>query len=1148
MYSDYISVNKNFQSSVNLELDFGKTSKIDEYIPTTDICDVIKRYIKSFLGYSKEHATTLIGPYGKGKSFLLLVLSFLVGKDKDSESWARLVGKIKNIDSELYELLLKIKEEKICLLPVLINSNYDNLTQSFQLGLNDALKREGMSDIIPNSAFDVCLSLIKKWTKKGDSKEEILRKCKEIYHVNLNELTRELKNCSPKAYKQFEELYNCVNDIGLEFNPLVNNDIVKTYDNMISAVSEYGYNGIFIIFDEFSKFLESNSSNLMKDLKIVQDFAELSARSHIYLCCVAHKSLSLYITSKKQESSVDAFKTVEGRFKEVKFNRSLNENYQMISSAIIKSKNGKNKIESIISKKETFYSKVSSLSSFNDIKFKNKFYFDCFPLNPLTVFSLIEVAERVAQNERTLFTFLSDTDDDSLNSFLHLNSEGLFNVDKIYDYFSSLLKKDGSEETKNIWYRTESVLSKLERPEERQLVKALSILHLINNPDSLPTNSKVISLAIDMDENQVNSMLTDLIERGYIRRNPLSNNFFFAHSNSKQIDEAVAVLKKTKCKNLHLNEIADSVNEKKFILPRKYNENNKIIRFYRTIFMNENEFLNVPSFNFFFDENYCDGVVVYLLKENTSKDQIHNKLLELNDKRVIAKASRSSIPSIFNDCLENYACLNELKTQKDLDDLTKTQIDLILQETEDDIRQLISTYFDKNFVFDSVLYDGKESFNELLSKTMESIYTVKLIFNNELINKKVVTTQYQKAINHVVDYILDEDSDFSYSETSPENSIKIAVIDSNSQQTESSLNFRRIVETIKEAVIQSEGIKKPIKDIVSFLSVAPYGIRDGVLPVIFAKAISELGGNAILYFQNKEIELNSVNLVKAVLNGKYKISFAKGTANQNEYLKKMLNLFNAPQGLSFRKEVFVLAKAIKQYFARLPQIIRMCSSKNNYLGLSDEFIEFKNYALSFDINPYEVIFIKTREIFKTQKYDGVFYCIQGFVENSDTFLNEYKETLKSLIKEALGINKESSIKSGLKYLLSNSLENNKKPILEGTSKVIFELSVNNLSYDDKECVSLICKSCTGQAIEDWGNDKSKIVITELKKFKEDIRNAKTITDSSSAFEDLLNKDLKIEGMSSLLKNNLESVLDEFSGSISPSEKVDVLLSLLKEIM
>lgn len=86
MYSKYIAINKNFQSSINLELDLNNEAKLEEYIPTADICDVIKKYIKSFLGVENNRATTLIGPYGKGKSFLLLVLTYLCGNNKDTKT------------------------------------------------------------------------------------------------------------------------------------------------------------------------------------------------------------------------------------------------------------------------------------------------------------------------------------------------------------------------------------------------------------------------------------------------------------------------------------------------------------------------------------------------------------------------------------------------------------------------------------------------------------------------------------------------------------------------------------------------------------------------------------------------------------------------------------------------------------------------------------------------------------------------------------------------------------------------------------------------------------------------------------------------------------------------------------------------------
>ena len=65
-YKDYISVNENFQYSVNLQFDINNISKIKEYIPTKDGCELLNQYFNSVVN-SKNRATTLIGPYGKGK-------------------------------------------------------------------------------------------------------------------------------------------------------------------------------------------------------------------------------------------------------------------------------------------------------------------------------------------------------------------------------------------------------------------------------------------------------------------------------------------------------------------------------------------------------------------------------------------------------------------------------------------------------------------------------------------------------------------------------------------------------------------------------------------------------------------------------------------------------------------------------------------------------------------------------------------------------------------------------------------------------------------------------------------------------------------------------------------------------------------------
>lgn len=70
----YIIIDHRFQKSVNLYLDLGDRDRINSYIPTQSSLLALKYYLKNFLGKQTEHATIFIGPYGKGKSHLLLLL------------------------------------------------------------------------------------------------------------------------------------------------------------------------------------------------------------------------------------------------------------------------------------------------------------------------------------------------------------------------------------------------------------------------------------------------------------------------------------------------------------------------------------------------------------------------------------------------------------------------------------------------------------------------------------------------------------------------------------------------------------------------------------------------------------------------------------------------------------------------------------------------------------------------------------------------------------------------------------------------------------------------------------------------------------------------------------------------------------------
>ena len=76
---DFIEIDKKFQNSINLQLDIDNRKKLNNYIPTRSSINILNGFLENVIN-NKEKANILIGPYGKGKSHLLLVLLDKAGR------------------------------------------------------------------------------------------------------------------------------------------------------------------------------------------------------------------------------------------------------------------------------------------------------------------------------------------------------------------------------------------------------------------------------------------------------------------------------------------------------------------------------------------------------------------------------------------------------------------------------------------------------------------------------------------------------------------------------------------------------------------------------------------------------------------------------------------------------------------------------------------------------------------------------------------------------------------------------------------------------------------------------------------------------------------------------------------------------------
>ena len=176
---DLVKIDKRFENSVNLYLDLDNREKIDNYVYTRSSQRIIDYYIDN-VNKDREHATMLIGPYGKGKSHTLLVL------------------------------------------------------------LDKLRHREGLDSITPDSYYSEAVKKIEQW--KDSFPDAYSHFAGELQKNGCNGKTLQLgleKN-QKEALDLFRRIYPIVTN-GSEFNPIIVLETVRIYEQIKDTLArDYG--------------------------------------------------------------------------------------------------------------------------------------------------------------------------------------------------------------------------------------------------------------------------------------------------------------------------------------------------------------------------------------------------------------------------------------------------------------------------------------------------------------------------------------------------------------------------------------------------------------------------------------------------------------------------------------------------------------------------------------------------------------------------------------------------------------------------------------------------------------------------------------------------------------------------------------------
>lgn len=343
--SKMISVASGFQYSVNIGYDLSSNEKLKNFIPTKSSLGLLEEILLSTAETSTERSRVLIGAYGKGKSHIVLTILSILMK-RDLRLFEKLLPKLEE-HPKLKQCVLNYYESPNKILPVVITGSNTSLSQAFLLALQRTLSDNDLLDVMPETNYKAAISVIERWEKDFP---ETYTAFEAAIDMPVAAFINALSTYDISAYEQFERVYPTLT-AGSVFNPFLGFDVVELYESVAKGLMSKGFTGMYVVYDEFSKYLEANITEAsLSDTKMLQDFAEKCNRSgkmQLHLMLISHKEIANYI-DKLPKQKVDGWRGVSERFKHIHLNNNFSQTYEQLSyemsKCVIKGKNGKYKL------------------------------------------------------------------------------------------------------------------------------------------------------------------------------------------------------------------------------------------------------------------------------------------------------------------------------------------------------------------------------------------------------------------------------------------------------------------------------------------------------------------------------------------------------------------------------------------------------------------------------------------------------------------------------------------------------------------------------------------------------------------------------------------------------------------------------------
>lgn len=628
--------------------------------------------------------------------------------------------------------------------------------------------------------------------------------------------------------------------------------LVKEVANSVST-------GIVLIIDELGKNLEFAVQNQgAEDLYLLQQLAELPKdKGHqVYILGLLHQTFADY-SERLASVQRNEWSKVQGRFEDIAFKDSPAQIMRLIGQVIDQSQ--AENFQDAINKQAAEWLKFLPTDIKDD--YTQEILAETYPLHPITALVIPTLCSRYAQNDRSLFTFLTSAEPYSFKNFLKENIIDntilpTLKLDRVYDYFIEAVGS-GLTSRPNLqrWVEIQNLIADANDKDVDSLrvLKTIGILNLVTTTGTMRATRTLVTLAMcempsDNKKPFWGHIIDNLLQKGIITHRRQLDELRIWQGSDFNVDiELTTYLEKERSPLVTLLSNIRPLNP---IVAQRHSYIRGTLRYFERHYIDGLQ--NLAKLSCSNDD--CDGLVGYWVDEalptNIPANTADGKPL------IVLCPSKLDILRIR---VKEFAALKKIQSnaaELQSDGVARLEVRYRLVQAEQLLDETIAQAFNLGTNNTSWLEGKQETinhvtdFNARLSDICDEVYHEGLKLWNELINRREVTSQGARARRELIEAMLEKQDRerLCLQGFGPEVSIYYSVLNETGihrQENEEwgffppneTSGIWTIWQVIDNFCLQAKDKIQTLDKLYRILDAPPYGVKRGVIPILIVAVL-----------------------------------------------------------------------------------------------------------------------------------------------------------------------------------------------------------------------------------------------------------------------------------------------------------------------